>query len=228
MPIILSATAPSAPGATTNFTEWYREVLPECPGLDLAFALHIIRNTAIDFCTRTWAWKYNITGVMAVGTATYALVTPAETEVTGMVFVKAQRSLTGDETEVRRVAGRDVSLAPVVSNGAPSAYTIQRFDDLTFYPAANAAYKYTAQLALRPPFNAISIDSDVFVKYRTGIAHGALYALQAMPNKPWSSPSTAMFHGGEYQRAIRDAKIELNRGYAGEALMVDLNGGSFV
>jgi hypothetical protein len=71
------------------------------------------------------------------------------------------------------------------------------------------------------------LGDDIFSKYRMEIAHGALFRLMAMANKPWSSPSTAAYHGTEFSRGVRDAKIELNRDFTGEPLMIDLTLGNF-
>lgn len=226
MPIILPITAPSAPGATTNFSEWYREILPDCPGLSLDFALHHIRNAAIDFCTRTWVWRYADTGTMVATTATYAIASPAGSEVTGVLWVKAQNDVNGDEETIGKATYRQVIHAPAQA-GAPYAYTLQRYDDITFYPTPDDTYDYSIWVALRPTSTATDIDSDVFVKYRDGIAHGALARLLAMGNKPWSDPAGSTVHATEYMRAIRNAKIELNRDYVGDSLIADLDGGSF-
>lgn len=226
MPIILPFTPPSAPGVTSAFTEWYKDVMPECAGLPLDYALHIIRNTAIDFCTRTWVFQTPITGDMVASTASYTLTPPDQTEFTGLVWVKNQRDLTGEEVEAKTASAKDVATAPS-SSGAPTRYTRTGLTNLTFYSTPDAAYTFTAQMALRPLRDASTIDSEVFTRHRQGIAHGALMTLLAMINKPWTNPSAAAMHGAEYMRAIRNAKIDLEQYYTGESGMVDLNGGVF-
>ena len=224
MPIILPFDTPAPPGATSDFAEFYKDVLPECPGLDLAFSLHVIRNVVIDFCTRTWAYQYTATGLTTAQTET--LTVPAETEVTGILYVKSQRDLTQEERELDPATRRDIALA-AASDGAPTHFTVNTLGDLTFYPDPDASYTYSAQLALRPTRDATLLDSDLFTRYRMGIARGILYRLQIMPNKPWSSPTLALQHGQEYSRAIREARIELSKTFTSANLQVDMSLGSF-
>jgi hypothetical protein len=145
--------------------------------------------------------------------------------VTGLVWVKAQVDLTSDEVEIRRANARAIAMMSQLP-GAPARYFVQPYDTITFFPEPDAAYTYSVNLALRPTYAATAIDSDVFTKYRMGIAHGILADLLAGNGKPWSNPSLASYHLGEYLRAIRDAKLELNREFTGESLMVELQGGA--
>lgn len=227
MPIILPLTAPSAPGPTTGYTEWYRDVVTQCPGLQLDYALHRIRDAAIDFCTRTWAYKYDITGVMVADTPTYSLTPPAGTEITGIVLVKSQRSLTGDEMETPKVHARAAKTAAVAPSDVPTKQVMYRYDEVTFVPTPDGAYTFTVEVALRPTASSTDIDSDVFIKYRMGIAAGALYRLMSEPNKPWTNSAGAASNLTTYAQAVRDAKVEINREFAAEPMIVDFSMGSF-
>lgn len=218
MPVILDVDT------GTELTEFYKDVLPECPGLDLAFSLHIIRNVVIDFCTRTWVYQYASTGV--TDAATKVLTIPAVTEVTGILWVKAQSDLTGEEKELKVATRRDIALA-ATDTGAPTHYTVNTLGDITFYPTPDASYTFSVEVALRPTRDATTMDADIFTRYRMGIARGILYRLQVMSSKPWSSPTTAVLHGSEYVRAIREARIELSKTFASDNLQVDLSMGSF-
>ena len=221
MPIIVTYTA-----AVSPYTDWLQDVIPDAPGLDTPYAVHVIRNTAIDFCTRTWVYQYDATGTMTATDPSYDLTLPANTEVTGSIFVKAQKELTADEQEMDYANRRALAMLPA-EDGPPRYYSKHRVDEITFHPTPDAAYTFTNRLALRPTFDSTTIDSDVFARYRQGIAHGVLYRLMSQARKPWSDPAGALMHGAEYVRAIREAKIELMNDYTDENMMVDLSMGVF-
>lgn len=220
MPIVLPTSG------TVPFSEWFRDVMPECPGLEALMAIHHIRDVCKDFCKRTWAYRVDASGVTVATQADYTFDLPPFTEPVGTLVVKAQRELGGEELEIAPAPERGVRVAPAEA-GAPRFYTRPSFTLLRFYPTPDDAYTFTAQVPVRPTDDAPAIAEAFYDEYRLQIADGVKARLMAMPGKPWTSAGAAQAYRADYVRHIREAQIEQSQSYTDMDLMVDLSGGSF-
>jgi hypothetical protein len=221
MPTILNTATGTA------LTELYKDVLPECPGLAHDFALHKIRDAAIDFCSRTWVWQSDYAGTTVISPTvetSYTAVPPEDSEAIALLWVKAEPEIGADQKELKLLKISELALAEAAT-GAPQYFTPRTVNVVTLYPDPDDTYDFTMRLVLRPTRDAAVIDDDIFTRYRAAIAHGAMYMLMSMARKPWSDPTAAVFHGTEYTRLMREARIDYDRTYSGQSLMVELNGG---
>ena len=117
---------------------------------------------------------------------------------------------------------REVSAWRTTAAGDPKYITMLSPDIIRLAPHPKIKGKLTVEVALAPTLTALSIPDGLAEEYQTALEHGATQILLAIPKKPWSDPSTAMYHAGQFKTTIATAFARQSRAYTGATLRTRL------
>lgn len=208
----------------TNWSAWYDDVIPSCPGVPLALATHEIRAAAIDFFRRSLAYQVELAAISSVaGQADYTLTSPEANTVIEQVLevtynggepLTAARRLR-DLVAAHGAAWRSASSAtPGYFYVNPQATSIK----LVPKPTTSVTGAILVLAAVKPTLTAASLTSDdLYQQYRLPIAEGAKWRLMRMPRKPYSNPEQAAQSFALFMSASRSALARTMSGLAQSA-----------
>ena len=201
--------------ATSAFTLWYDEVLPEIPGVLQTMALNHIRRAAIEFCERSQAWVVDQAAISVVAEqSSYAWTPPTNTEVVKPRAVWLEKIELPAKTpgECSAIYGDYMQ-----ATGSPKCFTQDEPATFILVPQPTAAITdgITAKLAIKPTPSATGIDTIIFNRYYDGIAAGAKWRLLKMPKKPWTDKEAAAEYKATFDAAIAKALLETSKSFAG-------------
>lgn len=211
--------------ATTAFTAWYDDVIPQAPGCPLAIALNAIREAAIDFCKGSLVWRYLAATAIdavaaqqryAIGTAATAGTLPADTAAAHLFQVNYNGAALIAATPAQF---RGLSDTWFSDQGDPQYFTLFAEGEIALWQIPSAGLVgaiVIPELALAPSQAATGLDSAIYERYRKAIAKGALAKLLLMPEKPWSSPNLGEKYELDFNAACgsADARASSGRGQA--------------
>jgi hypothetical protein len=206
------AYTPAPPVALDLWLPW---VIPHAPGLPPIAARLNVLAAAIEFCERSRVWKYTPAAFAAeLGVGTYAIPCPDQADA---VIVEAVRY--NGEALIEKTPDQLGELYPDWRNETPDApvyYTALDQDSFTVVPAPSVdlAGALAIDGAYKPDRDGTTLPAILYRNYLEGIASGALARILAAPNKPWSDPQGAMFHGHEFNTAIAEASGEAITGFS--------------
>jgi hypothetical protein len=203
--------------------DFFDYVLAELPGVPQDVATLQIRNAAIDFCDQTGVYIYQPDNIDIVnGQAEYDLEPPSNNYDVARVG-----SAWYENTELMAVSEdmlRKKMYDWTEQSGAPAGFmhTDPSVIRLVPSPDADKTGGLLVRLVIRPARTGIGIEDWIFNKYVEVIASGAKYRLASMPQKPWSSPDIAKYHGTMYQAGIMAATAEASKSFTRTSLQVNL------
>jgi hypothetical protein len=188
--------------AMVKWSAFYPYVAPdvyECPELTMEIA---VRDSAIEFCRRTFVWKEQLDTIMSIkGIATYDIEIPNGTVCENVIDVIHSGK------RLAPVKFEDLPTNRDTSRAKPLAYSLIFGDQLRLYPTPDENGKLDITVSLTPSSTATSIDSSLFERYKEIIAHGAKHRLMTVPSKSWSNPALAQYHMTQFMRGVGEARI---------------------
>jgi hypothetical protein len=194
--------------------KWYDEVMPDVSGVGLDVAKNAIRNAAIEFCDKSWAWRVDHNPIDAVlNTGSYAYAPPANTKVAMplRVWFNGQELEALSTHEINRLYPK----WDTVTGTRPFYFVQEQLESLLVVPAPNAALvgAITLKVAIKPTRASASIDDQIWEKYLEQIACGAKAKLRMMKRKPWSDPAQGQAELAQFAQYIAEAKLAADRGF---------------
>jgi hypothetical protein len=206
--------------ATRTFHSLVQRLVTSVPGCPQPVIEQYVRDSAIDACERTLAWRYEQPLIrLTPGVYDYPYENPTQSEV--HAFITAS------------VNGR--SLSPVTMEWLHRSYPdwpstnpdhradpryIVHLDDDTFavapIPDDSQLYDLKMIVALKPLRTATGMDQTAMDDLENVIMHGALRDLLVLPNKNWSDRELASYHAKQYvfKTTERRARVMLGAGRA--------------
>jgi hypothetical protein len=199
---------------STEYTEWYDEVLPEVAGCPTELALNAIKQTAIRFCHRTRVWKEFVDLITVTATdEVYDIPTPRDAEsvriLRGWYDGKELEIL--QEEQVNDMFPDDWTL----QTGTP-LYIMQTAPDCFYLvprPEATVVDAVKLFVALKPTREATGLPSFVYERYLDSITHGVKARLFSMASVRWSNPSLASYYVGMFEEDIGNANVDAYKGF---------------
>ncbi|MDO6385581.1 hypothetical protein [Uliginosibacterium sp. 31-12] len=191
------------------WSSWLNDVMPEVPGALLPVVEHAIRRAAQEFFARSKVWKTDRTITPQAGVPEYSLspsidMTPVQIMSAGRLdiymtdedmqrcFGTDWRTQTGDPKDLLQLSPASVRLFPIPSeDGAP----------------------ITVSVAVIPSDSATGIPDEYAVRYRDGIAAGALARLMKSAKKPYTDEAKAAMYQGQFEAAIGQAISDRASGF---------------
>lgn len=193
------------------YTDVIDPILARVEGCPRALVVDAMRNSCMDFCTRT---RFLTTGVSVTLTGAEVPTFDLDTQVVDILEAKITDkkvlvTFLNDpdaEADTLGAAGYDYAIRFTDPNNAE----ITAADGQT---APSVATPITVEMliAIAPGPTSTEIHTDLWRKYSEALKHGALYRLYAEPNKVWSNPSSVGYHKDEFEEAIKDASLEAGR-----------------
>lgn len=182
----------------------YPFVLPEVIGCPEPLLAQQIMLTAHSFCTETGVWDEVQDPILtSAGIADYEIDAPASAEMLRV------RSVWLDGRELSPKQMR----TPLVANfGTPSSYhaALAR-GQITLDAKPQAKQSLVVRAVYAPKLTGQALPDFLLLRYVLAIASGAKARLMLMPGQAWSNPALAQFHAAQYQGAVIDARIDMER-----------------
>ena len=206
--------------ATTAFTAWLPEVLPNVPSCPEVLAVNAIRNACIEFCNATTWWQGDY-GTTAITAAQLPFsFTVADSAAVAQILVATLDGLPLAIADIDELDSKVLGWR--TATGQPRAYFQPTPGVVDFYPRPDGtdSYDIFMRVSYTPLRSATTVDSTVYEAYLEEIAAGALARLLAMPSAPWANEKAAAMYDNVFKSAKVQANIEASRSYGRGAKQV--------
>lgn len=198
---------------TREFTSLENRLAPSVPGCPRPVLEQYVRETAIEMCEQTLAWRYEQDPIrLTAGIYEYDYETPDNTEVVAVIHAALNgnkiSALTQEQIHERYPSWPD-------QNQRSEPRFLGQFDPDHFLvvpvPDAGRTYDLKMFLALRPTPDCTGMDKTVFDDCEMAIIHGTLARLLSLPEKSWTDRALADYHARQfiYKCSARRAKANL-------------------
>lgn len=198
-----------------DFYDLAKPDLPNCPDGALDSAL---RQSAIDFCEQSFAWRYEHPSVaVTVGTSQYEFGPPSGAVVHAITYAKFNDNeieVGVDADHMRIWKWRD-------QTGTPQ-YVLGGDTNLTLVPNPDIEGTLTMIVVLKPSPDAESVDDFLFNEYRETIVHGAKARLMLSPKKPYGNPEMSVYHQAQFIAKTGAAGTRVARNYTRAPLQTSI------
>jgi hypothetical protein len=189
------------------WSDFFDLVIPDVPGCPFAAVEVALRQSAIDFCSQSLAWKYQHPDIAVTPpTASYNFVPPDQAvvhAVTYAAFNDNEIDCHTGETGIQIYDWRNQTGTPEYVLGGATA--------LQLVPTPDVAGTLNLEVALKPSPTATGIDDSMFNEYREAIVHGALGRLMASPKKPYTALQLATYHQSLFTQMAGQAGMRVAR-----------------
>jgi len=195
-----------------DFSQFIRPEVQGCPDYMIERA---VRDSAVDFCTRTDVYVAEPEFVTIVQNVNeYDLSIDAGSELNHILDVF------NNTTKLKPVSYSVLlgALGNESTTGTPQYYA-QR-DNTQFYlapiPATTASYRVL--YSLKPSSTSTSIPDTIGKEYREAISHGALFRLQMMAGQSFGNLSLAGTNRDLFEKSIGRTIRQVKYGFSGGSL----------
>jgi hypothetical protein len=205
------------PRSYTSYEAMLDEVRLYVPSVADKLALHVTRNSAIDFCRQTGLWVDDIEPIPGEPMVPcYEIPTPANSVVAylsevwyGSVRLDPQSI---EELKKRYVNDfRDIT----IFNGPPSWYYHEDLCVIRLVTCPNQNQgnrdSITGIAVLQPSRDSLGMPSEIAERWMEGIGYGARARLYDAPDTPFYNPGMAMKYARMAMNEIGKAKIQANQ-----------------
>lgn len=188
---------------------FFSRILPLTPNCPDPLAAQAVLDSAIEFCERSNALRYNVDTFTTVeGQSAYDIDVPNNHTLARVVY------LTVNGTELTGLVAEKL---PNYSqeNATPYRYYVSQNESelqLNLYPAPDAVYNVNMSLALKPSYTARYLEDDLYDYWNDAIVAGALYRLKVVPGQPFSDPAGALYYDRRAKILCHQARVESNIG----------------
>jgi len=168
------------------WADFYDNVLPDVPGVGLAFADHVIKETVIEFCNRTLIWEEDLATVVTTATSLFTLTPPTDT-----LIIRPQRVvLDGDNLTPMLPAELDRMYTDWRTNpsgGNALYYFMESPKVMRIIRDPAAGLDLDIRACLKPTETAAGFSNDdIYDEYREEISAGAVGKMLMTPNRPFT------------------------------------------
>lgn len=208
--------------ATRTFLSLATRLATSVPGCPQPVLVQYIRDSAIETCERTLAWRYSQPSIaLTPGVPEYPYEAPSESEVHAFLTVtvngKPLEPATVEDVHRAYPTWPDMSID---QRSEPRKVLQLDADNFAVAPLPDSSQPYTLKMivALKPLRDAEGMDKSAFDDLENVIVHGALQHLLVLPGKHWSDRELAAYHAKQYLSKITERRARANLG-AGRASM---------
>lgn len=181
------------------WADFMDHVLTHLKGAPVALVENEIRNAAVRFCERAPVWieDFEPESVTAEDEDFHVHAPERNTDLVRVAAVWFDGAQLIYKTHGELAVLFDHWRA---LTGVPQFWTQLRFDRITLVPRQNVSGVdfLRGMVQVKPAAAATGVPDEVFSQWRLTIANGALAALFAMPEKPWSNSQLAQYHAGMF------------------------------
>ena len=162
----------------------------------------------------TWANPVTATASATYSQVTYAIPVPTDATVSKLL------GFTVDGIKRRVVSpdfGEDLTAYRFSED---AAWTVDRINVNVSPPPASAGIQYGLTVALQPTSNAMTLPDEIGNTYGEELAYGALYRLQRMNDRQWSSDKDAIRNRQDFDLRIGIVSRQAAKGFGRGRLRV--------
>lgn len=196
------------------FIDFYpaiRAAAKDCP---LGLATYYLRQTAIDFCERTWFWQADLANVDSVALqAEYSFAQPTD----AIVYKILNARFDGKRVTEKNADQLEEEYADWESeSGEQPLYITQKEPDkyiLVPKPSSVIVDAIYLKVVLKPSQDSVTLPDNLLEEYKQTIVNGALAKIKAEIDKPWSDDSGAQLRHNLYEEAVGPAKTRAQKGF---------------
>ena len=210
----------------TSYESFLPRIYIDAPGCPEVLVIQVVRDAAIDFCTRSNFIQRDHDPITALaGVSNYDLDPPI-----GQLVVKVMKcwyknyELTPVAPDyINAPAFYNATIDDAVPLGAePSMFTQKDERTFSVYPiqTMTTANALTLRVSLKPTRASTSCEDSLFEDYADVIAHGALSRLLASPGKAYSNPSLVVMHAAQFMAGVNEARQRASRGNVRSSMQV--------
>lgn len=188
-------------------------VLPDVIGCPDPMLQQQIVLAAHHFCTETGVWDEIQDPIkLQAGVTEYEIDAPSKEAYVARVTGVWLNNLKLEPEQMKK---------PRVEGVKPTGYHAARARGaITLNGSPLAGDILVVRAVYAPSLQSKNLPDFLMERYADAIASGAKHRLMAMPGKDWSNPAIAQFYGNQYDNALADARIEMERGSVPGSLRV--------
>lgn len=197
--------------------------LQGCPNVTIERTL---RKMATDLCQRAKVWRAELPQInLVAGTTEY---TPASPVAYGEVveIISAYTTISGQNRDLKWVsyekARRLYPEWPMSEDGTPLLVTSRTAGTIMLAPTPDAVGTMNAYAVLRPTATTDSWEDTMYREFHRELFHGVMHELMLMPERPWSNPKLAEYHGKQWTFLLATARDRADRDYNTDGLSVQM------
>lgn len=178
-------------------------VLPEVIGCPHPLLVQQVMITANHFCNETGVWDEVQPPILTTsGVADYEIYAPPRADMLRVRGVWLDNRPLDPERMAR----------PVVHGQYPTGYhaALAR-GAITLNQQPAEGQQLVVRAVYAPKITSDDVPDFLMARHASAIASGAKYRLMAMPGQPWSNGPLAAYHRDQYDAAVVDARIDMER-----------------
>lgn len=205
------------PKSYTSFESLLDEVRIFAPNVADPVALHVVRNSAIDFCRRSGIWYEEFDPILCENMVPfYDIPTPAGSVIVMLseVWYAGVRINPQSNEELKRRYVNDWTNIEIY-NGNPCWYTHTDLCQVRLVPCpksnTNDEFWLTGIMILQPGRKSLGLPSDIAERWAEGIGYGARARLYNTPDQPYYNPGMAQKYERMFANEWAMAKIQANQ-----------------
>lgn len=173
------------------WSDLYQDILPHVPGCPEPLVEDAVKRVTVKFCRDSHSWKEQINDLYLIeGVDRYEIGIPEESELLEICELYFKND------------------TPLLDWPSINVFGLISFDR----PVKPKEHPLVVKVVLVPSKDATGVPDKIGDHYREALIHGAIGILQEIPAKDWSNPQLAMYHKGEYQNGISEARSRAANG----------------
>ncbi len=204
------------PRRYTSFEVMLDEVRLYVPNVGDRLALHVVRNSAIDFCRQTGLWYEDMEPVTGIAMQPfYDIATPANSVVAWLSecwYASVRIDPQSNEQLKKRYVNDWTNIE--LYNGPPCWYTHSDLCQIRLVPCPRTNEEDRDQLTgimvLQPTRDSLGMPGEIAERWMEGIGYGARARLYDTPDQPFYNPNMAQKYARMAMNEIGKAKIQAN------------------
>lgn len=208
--------------ASVALSAFYPSVEQFAPGVPEPVMDWAIRESIIEFCTRTLTWREaQDAETVAAGDHPITVSTPTDAVSVAVLDVYA---------DGRRLEPLSEELVSPMADdwrartGSPDSYLCESAATVRLVPEPTDSVAVRIVAAYAPSLTAMSVPIFLRAYHTTAIASGALAALLAMPEKVWTNPSLALLHADNFGSRVAKERIAVSKSHTLTSKHVSMRG----
>ena len=198
-----------------KFLDLSTYVRPEAQGAPDHLIERAVRDSAIEFCTKTDVYLAEPEYIsIAKDVNDYSISLPTGTELNRVI------DIFDNQTALKPISYSALLhvLGDEDETGTPKYYSQRDNTDIYFAPIPSEANSFRVLFSLKPSPTSTSIPDTVGREYRETIAHGAIFRLQMMSGYSFTNGQAAMMNKQLFDRSVGRVVRQTHYGFVGGAL----------
>lgn len=198
-----------------QFSDFNTFIRPEVQGCPDFLIERSVRDSAVDFCSRTDVYMVEPEDIIVVeGVSEYTVSLPTGTELNHIIDIfddkQALQPVSYSELEQR--------LGNETERAVPRFYAQRDNTEIYFAPVPDATKTLKVLFSVKPTATSTSIPDTIGRENREAITHGALYRLQMMSGQPFSNISAAQMNNQLFEKSVGRTARQVKYGFSGGSL----------